>query len=229
MSTKNINQYRPSFISKTPMQIWIPALVFVSSLIVFLIVAFFQTPTMTEDQRRIMLLLFALLAGFSTFFLGGTALLEISEKTSQGTKITLSATAGIAVFVLCYLYPPYFISVSNTASNRNSAPSKLAGVNPMLVGVWRLVEEVAGIPKKSTWEFTDDGWVIISFKNENNGKDYKYKGSYRVNGDKITWTLSFDGQHVVKETDTIEIQTKDKVIMRSPEDRTMQLEKLITE
>ena len=222
MSTKNINQYRPSFISKTPMQIWFPALIFVSSLIIFLIVAFFQTPTMTEDQRRIMLLLFALLAGFSTFFLGGTALLEISGKTSQGINLTLSATAGIAVFVLCYLSPPYFISVSNPPPH---PPSKLADINPMLFGVWRLVEEIGGIPKNSTWEFTKDGWVIVSVKNELDGKDYQYRGSYRVNGDKIIWSLNFNDLDVNKEIDTIERLTKDSVIMRSPKDKIMQLER----
>jgi hypothetical protein len=89
---------------------WNPALVFTSVLILFLIVAFFRTPPqgLTRDQRTILLLLFALLAGFSTYFLGGAALLELTGDIYRGVKLGFSATAGIAVFVFCYLYPPYF-------------------------------------------------------------------------------------------------------------------------
>jgi hypothetical protein len=90
---------------------WIAALVFTTTLIAFMITTFFLTPTFTVDQRRTVLFLFPLLAGFSTFFVGGSALIEVTGEIATGTKISFSATAGIAVFVLCYLYPPYFFKI----------------------------------------------------------------------------------------------------------------------
>jgi len=92
---------------------WIAALVFTSVLIVFLMAVFFLTPNMTPDQRRIVHFLFPLLAGFSTFFLGGSALLEFASGMAQGAKLSLSATAGVAVFFACYLYPPYFLRLAS--------------------------------------------------------------------------------------------------------------------
>src|SRR5450631_813920 len=77
---------------------------------------FFITPVMTPDQRRLTQFLYPLLAGFSTFFLGGTALLELTGDLA-GFKVGFSATAGIAVFVLCYVYPPYFLRTAGVHDN----------------------------------------------------------------------------------------------------------------
>lgn len=92
----------------TPRRVWIPALVFTSLLILFLIAAFFLTPTMTRNQQDLVRFLFALLAGFATLFLGGTALLQFGIPKNPALKLSLSATAGVAIFVFVYVYPPYW-------------------------------------------------------------------------------------------------------------------------
>ena len=94
---------------KTPPIVWIPALVFTSSLLVFLMVAFYTTPNFTQSQREIVALIFPLLAGFSALFLGGTVLAEFSGTTPSGFKFGVSATAGIAIFLICYFNPPNFV------------------------------------------------------------------------------------------------------------------------
>ena len=94
---------------KTPTIVWIPALVFTSALLIFLMVAFYTTPNFTESQRGIVSLIFPLLAGFSALFLGGTVLFEVAGTTRTGLNVSLSATAGIAVFLICYFNPPPFV------------------------------------------------------------------------------------------------------------------------
>jgi len=101
---------------------WIPALVFTSVLIVFLMAVFFFAPRMTDDQRKILLLLYALLAGCSTVFLGGTALLDLGSESEKGVKLGFSATAGVAVFALCYLFPPYFLRAGSGGVPDPGAP-----------------------------------------------------------------------------------------------------------
>jgi hypothetical protein len=94
---------------KPPLFVWIPALCFAGLLIVFLLVAFFTTPNLTEDRRWIVSLIFPLLAGFSTIFMGGAVLLQVSGTTHSGLKFSISAVAGVAVFIICYFNPPHIV------------------------------------------------------------------------------------------------------------------------
>lgn len=91
-----------------PKRVWIPALAFTSLLLLFLMAAFFLTPTLTPDQRNILHLLFCPTAGFATHFLGGTVLLKLQLPMGKKGKLALSATAGIAVFIFTYLQPPFW-------------------------------------------------------------------------------------------------------------------------
>jgi hypothetical protein len=91
-----------------PRRVWIPALCFAFLLIIFLIAAFFVTPSLTPDQRDLVRLLFSLLAGFASLFLGGAGLLKLGWPTTKPVTLSLSATGGIAVFLFTYLNPPYW-------------------------------------------------------------------------------------------------------------------------
>ena len=66
--------------------------------------------------------IFAFTAGMATVFLGGVAFLEITGGTGP-LKVAFSATAGIAVFVLCYLHPLFAMPpIENTVSQPHSIP-----------------------------------------------------------------------------------------------------------
>ena len=91
-----------------PKFVWIPALVFTSLLIVFMIIVFFVSSQMTDDQRNVFHLLFCLLAGFSTLFLGGTVLLQLNIPADNKAKMAISATAGVAIFIFTYICPPFW-------------------------------------------------------------------------------------------------------------------------
>lgn len=102
--------------AETPKTIWVPALGFTSLLIIFFIAAFFYVPSMTADQRDISARLFALLCGFSSFFLGGTALFELNVPKTKAMKLSFSASAGIAVFAFTYTHPPYWFKQPETGN-----------------------------------------------------------------------------------------------------------------
>jgi hypothetical protein len=91
-----------------PVYIWIPALIFTAILIFFMIAAFFIAPTMTSDQRNVLHLLFCLLAGFSTTFLGGSVLMKVDMPVGTAGKMMISATAGVAIFIFVYLRAPFW-------------------------------------------------------------------------------------------------------------------------
>lgn len=100
----------------TPKSVWIPALVFSSVCLTFLFTAFFVRPNLTGPQETILNFIMPLSAGFATYFLGGTALLQVSRTDqSHGLKLAFSATAGIAVFVLVYLHPLFAPAAEGTA------------------------------------------------------------------------------------------------------------------
>jgi hypothetical protein len=111
--------------NKKPMWIWIPSICLVSILVIFLMSTFFFTPSLTDDQRNVIRLLFALLAGFSTLFIGGTCLLQFDIPTSNGGKFGLSATGGVAVFIFTYMYPPYWYT-PNPSPDREVAVSLIS-------------------------------------------------------------------------------------------------------
>jgi hypothetical protein len=102
-SLKNISV--TAEINNVPRQVWIPALCFTSGLILFLIVVFFVTPPINQDRLVILQLIYPLLGGFASFFLGGTVLLRMTGGSNTGLKMALSATGGAAVFFVCYFYP----------------------------------------------------------------------------------------------------------------------------
>src|SRR5581483_4195505 len=96
----------------TPKAIWIPALAFTSVLLLFFIFVFFKVPTMTEDQKGIIGMLFPPFCGFSAFFMGGTALFALDFPKNKFVKIAFSATAGIAVFAFTWSHAPYWFKVN---------------------------------------------------------------------------------------------------------------------
>jgi hypothetical protein len=59
----------------------------------------FERPSanLQPGQRRILNAVFPLLAGFATFFIGGTALIKLTGL--RGLKIAFTGTAGVAMFV----------------------------------------------------------------------------------------------------------------------------------
>lgn len=62
-----------------------------------LVVIFFLRPVLTEDQRNLIRLFCALLAGCAGAFLAGDGLFDLSHETT-GTKMTVRGTAGFALF-----------------------------------------------------------------------------------------------------------------------------------
>jgi hypothetical protein len=108
---------------------WIPALVFTSLLIAFFLTAFFVVPKMSPDQRDISYRLFALLSGFATFFLGGSALFTINAPASDRLKVGFSATAGVAVFAFVYTRPPYWFVKQGSGDKPPPASSSVGTQN----------------------------------------------------------------------------------------------------
>jgi hypothetical protein len=76
---------------------------FTSACLIFLFVAFF-VKDLSPDQRKIFNAIFSLLAGFATFFIGGTAFVRLTGDTS-GIKFFFTGSAGVAVFVLVLFHP----------------------------------------------------------------------------------------------------------------------------
>jgi hypothetical protein len=72
---------------------------------------------MSPDQRDVSYRLFALLSGFATFFLGGSALFTINVPASDRLKLAFSATAGVAVFAFVYTRPPYWFVRATVATS----------------------------------------------------------------------------------------------------------------
>lgn len=85
-------------------QLWI-GLGFLTLLVIFLIVSFFFTPKLSDDQRGTLKFLSALCAGFSGGFLTGDALFEL-HKTAGATNYTVSGTAGCALFLVAWFFYP---------------------------------------------------------------------------------------------------------------------------
>lgn len=100
-------------------QFWVQVIAFFL-LLVFLIVITFLRSELQDDLVR---LLFALLVGFATIFIGGRAFLTAEAHTDNRLRFSLSATAGLAMFALVYLVPPYWFQKREkapTPENRSS-------------------------------------------------------------------------------------------------------------
>lgn len=81
---------------------------FLALLIIFVIGSFFLTPKLTADQRGTLKFLSSMCAGFAGGFLTGGALFEM-RKATGGTTLTVSGTAGFALFlVVWFFYPKVF-------------------------------------------------------------------------------------------------------------------------
>lgn len=78
------------------------------------------------DQRRILNAIFPLLAGFATFFIGGTALVKLTGNLG-GLKVLFTGTAGVAVFVFVFLHPIFTNENSPTGSGTSSGDSSKSG------------------------------------------------------------------------------------------------------
>jgi hypothetical protein len=83
-------------------QLWI-GFGFLTALVIFLIVSFFVTPRLTDDQRKTMKFLTALCAGVSGGFLSGASVFDATW-TTPTTKIALSGTAGFALFFVVLIF-----------------------------------------------------------------------------------------------------------------------------
>jgi hypothetical protein len=70
---------------------------FAVAVFIALLVIFFTTPVLTDDQRRILRFFCAFMAGCSGAFLSGDALFDYTH-ASKGTKIAVQGTAGCALF-----------------------------------------------------------------------------------------------------------------------------------
>jgi hypothetical protein len=88
-------------------QLWI-GFGFLTGLVIFLMLSFFLSPQLTNDQRATLKFLTALCAGLAGGFITGGSLFEGSW-TTPSSKIALSGTAGFALFFLVWMsYPKVF-------------------------------------------------------------------------------------------------------------------------
>lgn len=89
---------------------WIPIFgaVLLFLLLVFLGFLVFLRPELTSDQRQLIQLMFSLAAGVAASVIGGAASLKYDLNVGKHAKVSLTATAGIAVFLAVYLLPPWW-------------------------------------------------------------------------------------------------------------------------
>lgn len=86
-------------------QLWI-GFGFALLLVIFFIVAFFKSKTLTPDQRSILRFLSALCAGFSGALITGDALFNIQGSFGAGPKFAVSGAAGAALFFVVWFFFP---------------------------------------------------------------------------------------------------------------------------
>src|SRR5262245_11388868 len=100
----NRNQSK-EVVSPVPRTIIWPTIVFASACIAFLFTTYFYEPD-SEGKRKLLNGIFALTAGLSTIFIGGTALLKLQGQVGR-LKGVFTGTSGVAVFIFCLWYPLY--------------------------------------------------------------------------------------------------------------------------
>src|SRR5216684_229306 len=81
-------------------QLWI-GFGFALLLIIFFIVAFFRSKTLSPDQRSILRFLSALCAGFAGALITGDALFNMEGSFGAGPKFAIRGAAGAALFLQC--------------------------------------------------------------------------------------------------------------------------------
>lgn len=82
-----------------------------------------------------------------------------------------------------------------------------------LIGRWEMTRSTLAMPPKAaSVEFTKDNKVNISVTDKD-GKEDKYSGTYRVEGDKLTVKLLTPGEAEKEDTDTIQTLTDEKFLL----------------
>ena len=100
--------------------------VFGSLLLVFLVVAFFLVPKLTRDQRRIMAIISALLAGLLGFFVAGVATVQVDAELATGVKLSIQAGGAAAFAVIALLV--WFFAMPGDESGEDHLPADPGGV-----------------------------------------------------------------------------------------------------
>jgi hypothetical protein len=85
-------------------QFWV-GLGFAAVFVVFLMIAFFAAKNLTDGQRLILRIMSALCGAIAGVLISGEALLNFS-RTVPGGKLTVSGTAGFAVFFAIWFFFP---------------------------------------------------------------------------------------------------------------------------
>jgi uncharacterized protein (TIGR03066 family) len=82
-----------------------------------------------------------------------------------------------------------------------------------LLGRWELTRSTLDPrPKSAIVEFTKDNKVTVAVT-AGNGKEDKYTGTYKVDGDKLTVKLTIPGETDQEDTDTIQTLTDEKLLL----------------
>lgn len=82
-----------------------------------------------------------------------------------------------------------------------------------VLGRWELTRSTLDPrPKSAIVEFTKDNKVTVAVT-AGNGKEDKYTGTYKVNGDKLTVKLTIPGETDQEDTDTIQTLTDEKLLL----------------
>jgi len=123
-----------------PRSVWIPALVFTAACLILLFIAFFIA-NLQPDQRKILNAIFSLLAGFATFFIGGTALIKLTGSL-RGLKVAFTGTAGVAMFVFVLLHPIF--TSANTDDPSGAAAIAKQARDEANRGWWYETGQIAG-------------------------------------------------------------------------------------
>lgn len=86
---------------------------------------------------------------------------------------------------------------------------------PKLLGKWEVTKSTGDTPVGAVVEFAKDGKLSVTISNE--GKDVKLDGTYKLNGKKLSVTLSVNEQKVeqdltatFKGDDGLELEDADK-------------------
>jgi uncharacterized protein (TIGR03066 family) len=86
-----------------------------------------------------------------------------------------------------------------------SADDKIDGKK--IVGVWKAGKTSGGVPEGATVEFTKDNKLILKIG------DIELKGTYKVDGDKLSVKLKTPDDKEIEETDTIKTLTDKKLVL----------------
>jgi len=82
--------------------VWIPALVFTSMLLLFMMWVFIHPPA--GNQQPILRVLLSLVSSFAATFMTGTISVQMNAPKTKFGKLTISAAGGLAVFVVVFFY-----------------------------------------------------------------------------------------------------------------------------